>query len=83
MTLFSTTTCINSGPRVTVDHIIRDVDIPNLDNSPFEWASSTCVTQVEDFVSMDKQVDLYFYGIIIFLVMVFSWKKMWHIYRYD
>lgn len=50
VTLFSTTTCQDSGPRVTKNTGTNDqrIGVPSANNENFQWATSTCVTMRQE-----------------------------------
>lgn len=40
-------------------------------------------TATSSNISIDKTVDLYFYGIVLFFILVFFWRNMFTVNKYD
>jgi len=55
------------------------------EGSPFNFSSSTCVTVIDppQTISVDTEAGVYFFGVVLFLSMIFWWKGKFKIDRYD
>jgi hypothetical protein len=54
-------------------------------SNTYIYSSSTGSTTpyIGNYISSDKQVDIYFFSIILFLILVYFWRDIFKVDRYD
>lgn len=90
----STTTCENFQPWITNNPTVGNPKLikqPDANNQNFQWGTTTCVTVSDGSstpasttqLSGDGQAVIYAFGIMIFIALLFFFKDIFDVKRYD
>lgn len=88
----STTTCEFFEPWITRNTGSggnpSSIQKPTANNQNFQWGTSTCVTITDEsasttYLTGDAQMQLYAFAIAIFIALLFFFKDIFDVKRYD